>query len=120
MKVDLTLRGDLHAPRAARMALDDLVHDLDGRLLTDLRLVITEMVGTIIRSGSGQPLSVRIEILSAQHLRGEVTEEGDPMEGFAALSEEAAPILEQLTSHWGLGPQPRRMWFEIEARSDQP
>ena len=53
MKVDLTLRGDLHAPRAARMALDDLVHDLDGRLLSDLRLVITEMVATIIRSGIG-------------------------------------------------------------------
>ena len=40
------------------------------------------------------------------------------MEGFAALSEEAAPILEQLTSH-GPGPQPRRMWFEIEAPGEK-
>ena len=79
MKSDLLLRGDLHAPRAARMALDELVHDLDGRLLADLRLVVTEMVTTIIRTGSGAPLSVRVEVLSPVHLRGEVEEEGDPM-----------------------------------------
>ena len=79
MKSDLLLRGDLHAPRAARMALDEFVHDLDGRLLADLRLVVTEMVTTIIRTGSGAPLSVRVEVLSPVHLRGEVEEEGDPM-----------------------------------------
>lgn len=115
MKSDLVLRGDLHAPRAARMALDDLVHDIDGRLLADLRLVVTEMVTTIIRSGSGAPLSVRVDVLSSLHLRGEVAEESDPIEGDSILAEEATPILDRLTTRWGLGPHPRRMWFEIEA-----
>lgn len=114
MKSDFLLRGDLHAPRAARMALDDLVHEVDGRVLADLRLVVTEMVTTVIRSGSGAPLSVCVEALSPLHLRGEVVEEGDPLDGRAALSEEAMPILDELTTRWGLGPHPRRMWFEIE------
>ena len=115
MKSDLVLRGDLHAPRAARMALDDLVHDIDGRLLADLRLVVTEMVTTIIRSGSGAPLSVRVDVLSSLHLRGEVAEECDPIEVHSILAEEATPILDRLTTRWGLGPHPRRMWFEMEA-----
>ena len=115
MKSDLTLRGDLHAPRAARMALDEFVYHVDGRLLADLRLVVTEMVSTIIRSGSGAPLSVRVEALSPMHLRGEVVEESDqPPNGRAALPGEATPILEELTTRWGLGPHPRRMWFEID------
>lgn len=115
MKSDQMLRGDLHAPRAARMALDDLVHDIDGRLLADLRLVVTEMVTTMIRSGSGAPLLVRVEVLSSLHLRGEVAEEGEPIEGHSILTEQATPILDRLTTRWGLGPHPRRMWFEIEA-----
>ena len=115
MKSDLMLRGDLHAPRAARMALDDLVHDLDGRLLADLRLVVTEMVTTIIRTGNGAPLAVRVEILSPDRLRGEVVEDGDPITGSASLAAEATPILDELTTRWGLGPHPRRMWFEIES-----
>ena len=86
MKSDLMLRGDLHAPRAARMALDELVHDLDGRLLADLRLVVTEMVTTIIRTGNGAPLAVRVEILSPDHVRGEVVEDGDPITGSASLA----------------------------------
>ena len=114
MKSDLTLRGDLHAPRAARMALDEFVYHVDGRLLADLRLVVTEMVSTIVRSGSGAPLSVRVEALSPLHLRGEVVEEGDPLDGGSALAVEPMPILDELTSRWGLGPHPRRMWFEIE------
>ena len=115
MKSDLLLRGDLHAPRAARMALDDLVHDLDGRLLADLRLVVTEMVTIIIRSGSGAPLSVRVEVLSPVHLRGEVEEEGEAQPHLTALTDASAPILDELATRWGVGPHPRRMWFEIEA-----
>ena len=115
MKSELMLRGDLHAPRAARMALDELVYELDGRLLADLRLVVTEMVTTIIRSGSGAPLAVRVEVLSPFHLRGEIQEDGDALEANSALLTVATPILEQLTTRWGLGPHPRRMWFEIEA-----
>ena len=115
MKSELMLRGDLHAPRAARMALDELVYELDGRLLADLRLVVTEMVTTIIRSGSGAPLSVRVEVLSPTHLRGEIQEDGGPLQTNATLLTVATPILEELTTRWGLGPHPRRMWFEIEA-----
>ena len=96
------------------MALDELVHDLDGRLLADLRLVVTEMVTTMIRTGSGAPLSVRVEVLSPVHIRGEVEEEGDPMPQAAAPADQAAPILDELTTRWGAGPHPRRMWFEIE------
>ena len=33
----------------------------------------------------------------------------------AAPADEAAPILDELTTRWGAGPHPRRMWFEIEA-----
>ena len=115
MKSELMLRGDLHAPRAARMALDELVYEVDGRLLADLRLVVTEMVTTIIRSGTGAPLSVRVEVLSPLHLRGEIQEDGDPLNANPALLTVATPILEELTTRWGLGPHPRRMWFEIEA-----
>ncbi len=120
MKSDLMLRGDLHAPRAARMALDDLVHDLDGRLLADLRLVVTEMVTSIIRTGNGAPVAVRVEILSPDHLRGEVVEDEDPVTGSGSLADEPAPILDELTTRWGLGPHPRRMWFEIESPAGAP
>ena len=97
------------------MALDEFVYDLDGRLLADLRLVVTEMVTTVVRSGSGSPLSVRVEAISPAHIRGEIEAEDEPMDGNAVLTEDMAPILDELTSRWGLGPHPRRMWFEMEA-----
>jgi len=114
-KFDLTLRGDLHAPRAARMALDDLVHDLDGRLLADLRLIITELVTTLLRSGTGAPLCVRVEVISPLSLRGEVEEEGQGTGVPAPAAGQAGPILDGITSRWGVGPHPRRLWFEIDA-----
>ena len=77
--------------------------------------MVTEMVTTIIRSGSGAPLSVQVEVLSPLHLRGEIQEDGDALEANSALLTVATPILEELTTGWGLGPHPRRMWFEIEA-----
>ncbi len=97
------------------MALDELVFELDGSVLADLRLVITEMVTTIIRSGTGAPLSVHVEVLSRLRLRGEVAEESDALRVHSPLADEAAPILDELTSRWGVGPHPRCMWFEIEA-----
>jgi hypothetical protein len=96
------------------MALDDLVHDVDGRLLADLRLVITELVTTLLRSGTGAPLCVRVEVISRFSLRGEVEEEGDGTGGPAPPAGEAGPILDGVTSRWGVGPHPRRMWFEID------
>ncbi len=65
--------------------------------------------------GSGAPLAVRVEVLSPVHLRGEIQEDGDPLKGNSALLIVGTPILEELTTRWGLGPHPRRMWFEIEA-----
>lgn len=62
------------------MALEELVYEVDGRLLADLCLVITEMVTTDLRSGTGAPLSVRVEVLTPLHVRGAVQEEGDPLE----------------------------------------
>ena len=96
------------------MALDEFVHDIDGRLLADLRLVVTEMVSAIIHTGAGAPLSVRVEVLSPDHLRGEVEEDGGTQPDRPTLSPDSAPILDELTSRWGVGPHPRRMWFEIE------
>jgi len=93
------------------MALDELVWAVDGRVLADLRLVVTEMVTTFIHAGTGAPLAVRIETLSPTHVRGEVTEES---EAPGTPIPEARPILDELTSRWGVGPDPRRMWFEIE------
>ncbi len=97
------------------LALDELVYELDGHLLAELRLVVTEVVTLIIRAGTGARLSVRIEILTPLHVRGEVAGEGDPLNSHAALRAEPAPILDELTSRWGLGPHPRRMWFEMAA-----
>jgi len=47
-----------------------------------------------------------------------VVEDGDPISGAASLADEAAPILDELTTRWGLGPHPRQMWFEIESAAE--
>jgi hypothetical protein len=114
----LTFRCDLHAPRAARMALRELGREVDGRVLQDLCLVVSELVTNRVHAGSQGPLRVTVEVDSATEVRGEVDDQDVDEEAVPAgvlPGESALPLVDALTSRWGFYPGSHHVWFEIAA-----
>jgi hypothetical protein len=111
----LTFRCDLHAPRAARMALRELGREVDGRVLQDLCLVVSELVTRRVRAGSRGPLRVTVEVDSATQVRGEVGDQDEPGPGEGEASDDSLPLVDALASRWGVYPGSPHVWFEIAA-----
>jgi anti-sigma regulatory factor (Ser/Thr protein kinase) len=106
------------APRQARDALKPLASELGDELLTDLRLVITELVANSVRWGPGGPISVALEIDDERCVRGSVDDGGrfgvqmvdvDPTDATGL----GLQIVSALCREWGVRPDSTRVWFEL-------
>jgi hypothetical protein len=111
----LSFRCDLHAPRAARMALRELGREVDGRVLQDLCLVVSELVTDRVRAGSRGPLRVIVEVDSATEVRGEVDDQDELVPAQGAPADPSLPLVDALASRWGVYPGSPHFWFEIAA-----
>jgi anti-sigma regulatory factor (Ser/Thr protein kinase) len=73
---ELVLPAVIVAPRGARVWLDDLLAGVvAGRLLDDIRLVVSELVSNSVRHSGSDVVVVRIRITPAR-IRVEVWDEG--------------------------------------------
>jgi anti-sigma regulatory factor (Ser/Thr protein kinase) len=119
------LGGGLEAAGRARRALENLSGQIDPGLQDDLRLLITELVTNSVRHAgvdSGDVLTLNLRI-SAERLRAEVHDGGDPFEPVAVVPREATGhgwglvLVDRIADRWGVeGEAGKYVWFEI----DQP
>ena len=118
----LTLPPDASAPSVARTATKRyLAGDVDPERLSELTLVISELVSNASVHGRGQ-IVLRLQLDDAV-VRGEVIDQGAGFErevrarGPEEVSGRGLFLVDVLTSRWGIHEGTTHVWFEIEARS---
>jgi anti-sigma regulatory factor (Ser/Thr protein kinase) len=109
-----------NAPRLARDALAPLADELGDELITDLRLVVSELVANSVIWGPGGLISIGLEIDDDACVRGFVDDGGrfgvqvvdaDPIEATGL----GLQIVSTLCRDWGVTPNSTRVWFELAA-----
>jgi diguanylate cyclase (GGDEF)-like protein len=124
--LSLAICGGALAPGRARAALAALAEDVGPRQHALLALLITELVtNSVIHGGAGPLRQITIQVTVRAHaVHGEVSDSGP---GFRAEdrfpSREAGGlglvIVERSASRWGATHEGRRVWFELDRRSEQ-
>jgi anti-sigma regulatory factor (Ser/Thr protein kinase) len=121
------LAGGPFAPTAARLAIDGLDDRLDSVLLSDVRLLVSEVVTNSVRhAGAGPDDSITMEVaIRPEVVRIEVSDFG---EGFEPPTPNPDPdddsgwglfLVEQIADRWGVSSEGgTSVWFEL-ARPQQ-
>jgi serine phosphatase RsbU (regulator of sigma subunit)/anti-sigma regulatory factor (Ser/Thr protein kinase) len=121
-EVRATLRRDADDIVAARRALSELEPMLEGTLVTNLRLLVSELVTNSIRHADGDPASL-IELTATafpDRVRVEVVDQGSGFEPSAAPDRELRSglglyFVDQLADRWAVECDgSTRVWFEID------
>lgn len=93
----------------------------DPETLSDIELVVSELVTNAVRHGPGAVITLRLVIEANGAVSGEVVDEGD---GVIAIRRHelgeaegglGLPIVDTLTSSWGVRPGSTHVWFRFEA-----
>jgi anti-sigma regulatory factor (Ser/Thr protein kinase) len=125
MAVDLTLNlpPDTSAPGRARAAARrSLAGDLTSERLSELTLVISELVSNALVHGRGQVV-FRLQ-LDDGIVRGEVIDQGGGFEheirarGADEVGGRGLFLVEALTNSWGIHEGTTHVWFELAAQTD--
>jgi anti-sigma regulatory factor (Ser/Thr protein kinase) len=125
MAVDLTLNlpPDTSAPGLARTATKrSLAGELSPERLSELSLVITELVTNALLHGRGQVV-FRLQ-LDDGIVRGEVIDQGGGFEheirarGADEVGGRGLFLVEALTNSWGIHEGTTHVWFELAAQTD--
>ena len=120
MSRDLTfeLTSNPTAPRLAREALLDLAPGLSPETMSDLSLIVSELVTNSVRFGPGGAISVAVRIDPDSMIRGRVDDGGSS--GVEIAKSEPASgtglgllIVDSLAHAWGVDPGTARVWFEL-------
>ena len=121
--LELNLPPETSAPGLARAAARRfLAGKIEPRRLSELTLVISELVSNAAVHGRGQ-IVLRLQ-LDGETVRGEVIDHGA---GFEREVRERGPdevsgrglfLVDALTSRWGIHEGTTHVWFELEGRSD--
>ena len=116
------LAGGAYAPTAARLAIDGLDDRLDSVLLSDVRLLVSEVVTNSVKhAGAGPDDSITMEVvIRPDAVRIEVSDLGD---GFEQPTPNPDPeqdsgwglfLVEQIADDWGVRSEGgTSVWFEL-------
>jgi anti-sigma regulatory factor (Ser/Thr protein kinase) len=127
-KIELTLEPTPRAAAQARIALDDLEHELGPSLLKDLRLMVSELVTNSIRHTAPDRLDT-VDLrawLYENRFRIEVSDAGPGFEPVATagggdeIGGWGLYIVESLSDRWGAERRDGRtiVWFEIDMQPE--
>jgi two-component sensor histidine kinase len=118
LALNFQVKSARDAPRLARDALTPFSSELTPELLTDLRLVVSELVTNSVQFGPGAPIFIDLELEEDGSIRGAVDDGGvsgielidsDPV----AANGLGLQIVDALTRNWGVDPGTTRVWFEL-------
>jgi anti-sigma regulatory factor (Ser/Thr protein kinase) len=120
----IPIRATTEAPAHARGAATLWARraGLDGEILFDLRLLVSELVSNAVRHAA-EPIELALEA-APDRVRAEVRDGGEGFEEFLPVpsSDDAVGrglyVVHRLASRWGIerGP-PFCVWFELERRA---
>jgi anti-sigma regulatory factor (Ser/Thr protein kinase) len=106
------------ARRHVRYALDP---HTDEDTLSGIELVVSELVTNSVRHGPGAPITLRLVSEAGGGIAGEVEDHGDGEVAIRELDLQAGtgglglPLVDRLTSAWGVRPDSTHVWFRFDA-----
>jgi anti-sigma regulatory factor (Ser/Thr protein kinase) len=107
-----------HARRHVRYALESYT---DAGTLGDIELVVSELVTNAVRHGPGELITLRLVTEPDGTIAGEVEDQGDGVIAIrkqdltTAVGGMGLPIVDELTSAWGVFPGSTHVWFRFNA-----
>jgi anti-sigma regulatory factor (Ser/Thr protein kinase) len=114
--VRLRVFPTVEAPSHARRELSLLAADIDSRSLSDVRTVVSELVGMSVANGARKPIEVSLRI-EARCIEGIVHDDGT---GVRAVGRQESAIvlqiLDGLVEEWRADEPEKRIWFRINVR----
>jgi anti-sigma regulatory factor (Ser/Thr protein kinase) len=121
VEIQLQLEPTDAAPTLAREAVDRLEGELPGRLLDDLRLVVSELVTNAVTHGPRrEPVELKLKVTGPGRLVGEVIDQGD--DGVVEIREAGGEdggwglkLVDRVTHRWGVYEGSTHVWFEMRA-----
>jgi anti-sigma regulatory factor (Ser/Thr protein kinase) len=109
------------APFLARRALTGLDGEVDASVLTDVRLLVSELITNSVKYGGDGP--VRLEVTAdKRRVRAEIIDQGagfTPVkrgEDLDTVGGWGLHLVEELTTAWGIHEGSTHVWFEIDLR----
>jgi len=123
--IDLRLAPDARAPEAARRSLEALRPSLDGAVVDEAMLLVSELVTNSVRHaelGPEDTIAVRV-LTTPSALRVEVA---DPGPGFDPADVPAPnghggwglSLLDRIAARWGVSREDgAQVWFELDSVS---
>jgi two-component sensor histidine kinase len=123
MDLDLDIARDLTAPAQARHAVAALKDHLDADVVSDVVLLVSELVSNSVKYGDGT-IGVRVRTLGRRRVLVEVTDEGGGFERrFRPTSRfegggYGLRLVDRLSDDWGVHEDRAHIWFEIDRSDD--
>jgi signal transduction histidine kinase len=123
MDLDLDMARDPSAPAQARKAITGLGRHVDGDVLNDAVLLVSELVSNSVKYGEGDIL-LRARTRGPRQVLVEVVDDGG---GFSPqirrpsrfqASGYGLHLVDELASSWGVHPGTAHVWFEIDRSAD--
>jgi two-component sensor histidine kinase len=123
MDLDLDMARDPSAPAQARKAITGLGGHVDGDVLNDAVLLVSELVSNSVKYGEGDIL-LRARTRGPRQVLVEVVDDGG---GFSPqirrpsrfqVSGYGLHLVDELASSWGVHPGTAHVWFEIDRSAD--
>ena len=121
--VDETIEATPRAPSIARRALEQLSARVDGSVLQDTQLLVSEVVTNSIRH-SGSEDAIRLRVWTRRKgLKVEIADGGYGFDAGAVSTSDneeggrGLMIVDALADRWGVSHEARtRVWFELSPR----
>jgi anti-sigma regulatory factor (Ser/Thr protein kinase) len=114
------LPRDVHAPARARALVERLAPDVDGDVLADAKLLVSELITNGVKHGAGGPVTLELRVDGPRHVRVEVVDQGTGFEPVARERDRTDPggwgleLVRELADRWGAYPGSTHVWFEID------
>jgi anti-sigma regulatory factor (Ser/Thr protein kinase) len=111
---------DRLAPAAARRAVEGLAGAVDDDLLTDVKLLVSELVTNSVKYGGEGAITLKVDADRPRKVRAEVIDQGL---GFIPVARDRPTtevggwglhLVQTLSNRWGVHDGSTHVWFEIE------
>jgi anti-sigma regulatory factor (Ser/Thr protein kinase) len=115
--VRLRIFPTIEAPRQARRELSALAGQIDQHSFSDIRTVISELVGVSVANGARKPIEVSL-CLKDRRIEGTVHDDGAGVR--AVVRQEGTlviRILDGLVEEWKADEREKRIWFRMNVCS---